>query len=186
MHNLTAITPLGGTIAQEDTIGSLKIREVPGVALASVSARIGGEKATSAALKKLTGSAAPTPGKATLSDAISAFWTGPDQWMLMAPLPGYEMLAEAAIDAFKSKASITEQTGGWARFDVEGRDTFDLFERLCALPVRKMAPGDANRTRIEHLECFVICTASGFSVLGPRSSAKSLHHALTTAASSVA
>jgi len=50
-----------------------------------------------------------------------------------------------------------------------------------------MAQGQVTRTRLEHLGCFLICRTknSHFSVFGPRSSAGSLHHALTVAATSV-
>ena len=47
-----------------------------------------------------------------------------------------------------------------------------------------MQPGDATRTVIEHLGTYVIQGTQGMTVLGPRSAAGSLHHALVTAARS--
>ncbi|MDA3887303.1 MAG: hypothetical protein PF443_00595 [Allgaiera sp.] len=43
-----------------------------------------------------------------------------------------------------------------------------------------------RRSVLEYMGCFVIRRSEGFSVLGPRSSARSLHHALSGAARSIA
>ena len=104
----------------------------------------------------------------------------------MAPLASHEDLADQLLAAMAGKASITEQTGAWARFDLSGQAVLDVLERLCALPTRSMEPGMANSTRIEYLRCFVICQAECFSILGPRSSAVALYRALVTAMTSVA
>jgi len=57
---------------------------------------------------------------------------------------------------------------------------------LCALPIRQMGAGDANRTRIEQIGCFVLHHGDRISVLGPRASAGSLYHALIATATSIA
>ncbi len=89
--------------------------------------------------------------------------------------------------ALTDNASVTEQSDGWARFDVQGETAVDLFERLSAANTRRMDSGTATRTVIEHLGCYLICRRKGehFSILGPRSSAASLHHALCAAAKSM-
>jgi len=55
---------------------------------------------------------------------------------------------------------------------------------LCPLDAKAMISNSVSRSAIEHLGCLVICSSAGykFSVLCPRSSAASLHHALCTAA----
>ena len=186
MHNLKPITALGGTEPRIDRIGGLTVTEVPAIAIASVATRLGGEKATAAALKKLIGAPLPGPGKTAGKAPMLAIWSGPDQWMVIAPLPEHELLADTIADAVKGKASVTEQSGAWVQFDVEGAAVLDFFERLSALPIRKMQAGDGERTRIEHLNAMVICHGARFSILGAGSSAGSLHHALVTAARSVA
>jgi sarcosine oxidase, subunit gamma len=86
---------------------------------------------------------------------------------------------------FNDAASLTEQTDGWVRFDVTGPNLPQLFERLCSYDLRAHTPGSATRTVIEHLGCYVVLRATDLvSVIGPRSSAHSLHHALITAAHS--
>lgn len=185
MHRLSPITALAGRHAQIDRIGRCMLTEITDVAVASVAARRGEENATVVALEGLIGAPPPGPGFAAGTGPVRAFWAAPQQWMLAAPSESYELLADVILAGLVGIASVTEQTGAWVQFDLSGDVVCDVLERLCALPVRNMAPGMANRTRIEHLGCFVICKTDGFSILGPRSSAASLHHMLVSAMTSV-
>ena len=184
MHDLIAITPLGGTTAQTDSFPGLEISEQPNWALASVSARHGVAKTVHKTAPNLIGIDLPEVGKVNSGLEMTAFWIGPDQWMVMAAHDAHEDLAHMLRTGFGSSASVTEQTDGWARFDVEGENTVAMFERLCPLDAKAMISNSVSRSAIEHLGCLVICSSAGykFSVLCPRSSAASLHHALCTAA----
>lgn len=187
MHDLKSITALGGTEPRVDTFDHVTITENDGLALASVAARMGHEKACAAVLKKLLG-AVPAVGKAVLHDPEAGFWMGPDQWMIGAPRDTYPVLADHLKGLLGNAASVTEQSGAWACFDVVGPAMMDICERLCAVPIRTMVAGDAQRTVIHHLGCFVLKRAAEdhIRILGPRASAENLHHALITAAKSVA
>lgn len=185
MHRLPPTTALGGDGPRVDRIGRHVLEEVPDVPLASLASRSGQEQAAAAILGSLIGAAPPGPGGAAGTAELSAFWMGPDQWMVAGSPGNRELLADELAAAFAGNASVTEQSGAWARFDLSGEAVSEVLERLCALPVRKMTPGMANRTRIHGMGCFVICTPAGFSVLGPRSSADSLHHAMAGAMTSV-
>ena len=179
-----ALTPLGQAAPQSVQIGAVGIVEEFGSTLASLAARRGQEAAVAAAAAQI-GLPLPGPGKAASGPEWSAFWLAPQQWMIEADSARHEDIVAALKPAFGEAASITEQTGGWARFDPSGPGVHRMFERLCALNTTAMQPGDASRTVIEHLGCYVICRApQSFSVLGPRSSALSLQHALMTAAKS--
>jgi sarcosine oxidase subunit gamma len=159
------------------------LSEVPGWALASVTARLGHEEHCAAGMKTELGVAAPGAGKMEQGDVLSALWTGPDQWMVEAPHDSHEDLAARLKDVLGDAASVTEQTDGWCRFDMEGDGVVAVLERLCNVNVAAMPGGAATRTSIEHLGCFLVCRAARrhLSVIGPRSSAGSLHHALLTA-----
>jgi sarcosine oxidase subunit gamma len=187
VHDLTALTPLGAQGARVTTFDGVEITENPDWALASVAARQDRQKQLSAAAKKLLGGALPGVSLVSGTSEISAFWIGPEQWMFQAPFATHEDLAAQLKKALKDTASVVEQTDGWVRFEVKGARAMDVFERLCALDTRAMATGHVTRTAIEHMSCFVICQKAGhaFSVLGARSSAASLHHAMCTAAKSV-
>ena len=178
-HRLKPLTPLGQTETQSVTIGPVTIVENVGLALASLATRQG-RQADVARGAKLLKMVLPPAGRS--SD--SALWLGPDQWMIEAPFATHEDIAGYLKATFGDAASITEQTDAWARFDVTGPDLHAMFERLCNLDTRAMKPGCGTRTVIEHLGCYVTCKAEGLTVLGPRSSAKSLFHALCVAAKS--
>ncbi len=178
-HRLKPLSPLGHTTPQTTTIGPVTITEVTSFALTSLATRRGRE-ADVAKAAKAANIALPPPGQAS----IDALWLGPDQWLIQAPFTTHEDITAHFKPIFGDAASITEQTDAWVRFDLSGPDLHAMFERLCNLDTRAMRPGDATRSVIEHLGCYVICHEGLFTLLGPRSSAKSLHHALITAAKS--
>jgi len=186
VHDLEPLSALGGTAPQVDRFDHISIRENDDLALASVAARLGREAACHAVLQTLLG-AVPGPGIAQLSEPVAGFWMGPDQWMIAAPRLTHELLADQLKALLGETASVTEQSGGWVVFDVTGRAMPDMCERLCAVPIRKMQAGDARRSVIHQMGCFVIRlpVADHIRILGPRASAQSLHHALLTAARSV-
>lgn len=187
MHDLKRVTPLGGAQPRVDRFDHVTIAENDSLALASVAARMGREKDCQKVLKNLLG-AVPGPGRAQLHDPEAGFWMGPDQWMIGAPRDTHEMLADTLKDMLGDAASVTEQSGAWVTFDITGPAMPDLCERLCAVPIRTMKAGDAQRTIIHQLGCFVLRRADDdhIRVLGPRASAGTLHHTLLTAAKSVA
>lgn len=183
VHDLEPITALGGAAPQVDTVAGLTCTEVTNLALASVAARLGQEKACAKKLKALLGDAAPGPGKALLAAPFSAVWMGPDQWMIGADFATHEDVEVQVKTALGSTASVTEQTDGWCCFDLSGDGIAPVMELLCPVNMRSLQSGDAQRTQIHHLGCFVVCgDPDGFiRILGPRASAGSLHHAIVTA-----
>lgn len=181
MFDMQPLTPLGGRSAFVETHGPVTVAEVTETALASYAARLGREAEARAGLSSFIDGAVPGPGKATQGD-VAAVWLGVDQWMVMAPYERHQDLAAHLAQTADGAASVTEQTDAWCRFDLSGAGLADVFERLCAMNLRAATPGDATRTSIDHLGCLVILRAMDhISVLGPRSSAGSLCHALLTA-----
>ncbi len=187
MHSLAALTPLGGPLPKTEKIGTLTISEITNCALASVTLRRGKDQAFAVAAETLFATALPAPGVWQQAGVYGLIWTGPDQWFIEAPFASHEDIAQILKAGLGDSASVTEQTGGWVRFDVQGARVVDLLERLCPAPSRRMQTGAATRTLLEHMGCLVICreTAQHFSLLAPRSYAKSLAHALTAAARSI-
>lgn len=183
MHDLTPITALGATTPQVDKVAGVELRENPGLALASVSARLGQEGACRGHLADLLEADPPAPGRTRLHDPEAAFWMGSDQWMVGAPFDTHENLAEQLTTRFGTSASVTEQTDAWVCFDIRGDGIEAVMELCCNINIRAMKTGDAQRTSIHHLGCFVLRRdpANWLRILGPRSSAGSLHHALHTA-----
>ncbi len=184
-HRLEPVTPLGFDQPAVVTIGPVTITEVVDVALASLAIRRGRTGDVTTAAEAL-GLPLPEPGRAGTGPIWSAFWLGPEQWMVEAPFDSHEDIVAHLRSVFGDAASITEQTDAWVRFDLTGTDLAALLERLCVLDPARLEPGAATRTSIEHLGCAVVRRAKDvLSVMGPRSAADSLHHALVTAARSV-
>jgi sarcosine oxidase subunit gamma len=188
VDRLAARTPLGATAPRRSAIGALAITEIVDTALASVSLRLGAAEAFAAAAGDLFGTALPEPGHWASGETFTLIWTGPDQWFVEAPLDTHDGIDLILKERLGRTASLTDQTDGWVRFDIEGATVVDLLERLCPVPSRRMQTRDATRTLLEHIGCLLICRETGrrFSVLGPRSYAASLHHALCATARSIA
>ncbi|MCG7492364.1 sarcosine oxidase subunit gamma [Thalassobius sp. Cn5-15] len=186
MPDLKPLTALGAAAPRVDIIGALTIAETPNVALASLAARKGQGDAVVEVVKAGLALDLPAAGRSVANTSHRIWWTGPEQWMVEADFTVCELLAEALKSIVGATGSVTEQTDGWCRFDVTGDTVVALFERLCAVDVAMMAVGDATRTSMHHIGCFLIRTDEGVIVIGPRASAGSLHHALVEIAGAIA
>ncbi len=183
-HHLKPHTALGQAAAVTQTVHGVLIRENPNSALASLATRRG-RAADVARMAQSVGLALPGPGQISQGTPWSALWIGPEQWLVEAPFASHEDIVSHLAPIFGDAASLTEQTDAWVRFDLQGQGLAAVFERLCALNLRAMADLGGARTVIEHIGVFVLKLAEDhITVLGPRSSAASLHHALITAAKS--
>ena len=188
MASLTPTTALGGTIPFDETIGGNRIREVSDAVMASLAMLKGkGAAFKKAAATRLGELPAPShsvghaAGNAGSANRTSTIWMGPDQYLV----EGIDAATLAAT--FGASAAVTDQSDAWVRFDVTGGDVVAMLERLSGADTRRMQSGSATRTAIHHMHCVIVCRAGGtdFTILGPRSSAASLHHALVAAAASL-
>ncbi|WP_108258788.1 aminomethyltransferase family protein [Mangrovicoccus ximenensis] len=85
------------------------------------------------------------------------------------------------VSAEAPGARITEQTDGFAAFEIAGPGIAALLERLVNLPPAALAPGRAARTGLHHMTVFLVRRAEDrLAVIGMRSQAGSLWHALET------
>ncbi|WP_353474169.1 sarcosine oxidase subunit gamma [Salipiger sp. H15] len=179
MTDLVPLTALGAETPRRAAFGALTLTERPDIALASLALRRGG------AAPAPFGLALPGPGGLVQADDHAAFWTGPQQWMLMAGGGAGADFAAALLAAVPG-ASVTEQTDGWAIFDISApaaEPLERLLERLVNLPPEATAPGRATRTMLHHMPVFVLRRgATEITLLGMRSAAQGLWHALETAA----
>lgn len=182
LHTLTA---LGHDAPKTVAIGPFTITERFDVALASVATRKGRDKDVEKAAKTLK-LPLPGPAQAATGTPFASFWMVPQMWMIEADFASHEDITSHLKPAFGDAASITEQTDAWVRFDLAAPDLAPLMERLCNADFPKAAPGFTTRTVIEHTGCYLIKrTATEVTLYAPRSSARSLLHAIETAATSV-
>lgn len=183
MTDLSPLTALGTAHPQALTFGVLTLRENAGLALASVALRKGtGQPAP-------FGLALPGPGGWVGGSGVGAFWMGPGQWMVEADGQAEEDFA-ARLVALCPGCSVTEQTDGFVAFEIAssaGPEPVErLLERLVNVDLGGFGPGSAQRKGFEHMSIFVIRRAADhLAVLGLRSAAGSIWHALTLAAGRV-
>lgn len=178
MTDLTPMTALGATAARSDTFGPFRLTEQPDRAFASLSLRKGQP------VPSPFGLVLPGPGEAVWSGDHGAFWMGRDQWMI--ETTGQTDLV-ASLMAAVLNASITEQTDGFATFELateQGAGTIDeVMRKLVNLDPRAFQPGCATRTTLDHIGVFLIRRSpQKLAVIGMRSYAAALWHALATAA----
>lgn len=184
MSDLKPTTALGGDKVRAVAHGALAIEENAGLALASLALR------RSTAQPSPFGLTLPGVGKWARKDDISALWTGPGQWLI----EGHGH-AEGDFAADVASAcplcSVTEQTDGFAAFEIRSSageaPILALMTKLVNLDPARLGLGEASRTGLEHMSVFVIRRAPDhLAVLGMRSAAGTLWHALETAAARLA
>lgn len=180
MTDLIPLTALGAVDARTARFGALTLAEDDSLGLASLTLRKGQTAPTPFGLTL------PDAGAMTTSGAFGAFWTGANQWMITGAGQGTSDFA-ALIRAEAPYASITEQTDGFAAIRIISAAGPDLIPALMAklvnLPPAAYAPGHATRTGLEHMTVFVLRPSdTEITVIGMRSYAASLWHAISAAA----
>jgi sarcosine oxidase subunit gamma len=186
MHDLAPLYPLGGHSPQIDVFDRITLTENADYACVSIAAHLGCNDKLSDIAKKTIGVALPLAGNITNQNDVTAIWSGPEQWMIEAPIHSHETMADDLAFKLIGIAAVTEQNDAFVRFDLTGELCVTVLERLCAVNIRQMPFNTATRTTIEHISCFIIHRSAGyFSILGARSSAQSLHHNLINSINSV-
>lgn len=182
---LHALTALGHATPHVHDVGPYRIAERFDIALASLAVRKGRDADVATAAQAI-GLKLPAPARHAPGSPFGAFWVAPGMWFVEAPFSTHEDIVAHLKPAFGVAASITEQTDAWVRFDLSAPDLAPLLERLCNVDFPRVPDGYATRTVIEHLGCYLVRLKAGQAALyGPRSSARSLLHALETAVQAV-
>lgn len=179
MPDLIPVPALGGAAARSLRCGVLSLEENDGLALASLALRRG------AARPSPFGLDLPAPGKWVGKDAVAAFWTGPDQWMVEGHGRASDDFA-AEVAALCPGCSVTEQTDGFVAFDIVSAAgepaILALMAKLVNVDPADFPAGSATRTDLAHMSVFVIRRAPDrLSILAMRSAAATVWHALETA-----
>tara|TARA_B100000676_G_scaffold147680_1_gene145967 strand:+ start:47 stop:607 length:561 start_codon:yes stop_codon:yes gene_type:complete len=185
VHNLNPISPLGNRELISKVVGPYTISEVTAYSLASYSLRKGSENDAKKKVEQFIGSSLPDVMGSNFGK-ISSFWIGPSQWLIEAPIEIHEDLASELSKVSMGKASITEQTDAWCRFDLKGSELAKPLSLLCNVDVPSFKGGEVTRCQMDHLGCFLICRdLKNITILGPRSAAESLYHAIIAALKAV-
>lgn len=184
MSELKPSTALGAFAPRRGVFGGLRVEENAEMALASLALRKGQAEPSPFGLTL------PGPGEWSAVDyqgrTFGAFWTGPEQWMIEGPGLAETDFARALFQA-APEGSVTEQTDGWAMFDIFATSgaapLTALLEKLVNVDLAAFEPRRATRTLLEHQSVFVIRRAQEHvAIAGMRSAAGSLWRAVTIAA----
>ncbi|MHB2167872.1 sarcosine oxidase subunit gamma [Alsobacter sp. R-9] len=165
---------LPGRLGAADGAPGLTVKEISGLALASVIARRGQEGALGAALSAAFGLSLPPGGKriegaaGTAGEGLSLVFAGPGQWLavaersLLAPLCGGDSLSPAAGARFADtlrqavgqSASVIDQSDGRGVLRLSGPRARDVLAKGTGIDLhpRAFAPGDAAMTWCAHVD----------------------------------
>lgn len=181
MAELHARTPLRHEQAVVEKIGQLQIVENPGYSISWIARRRDGDLS---GIENFIGLELPTAGRTATGDTCRAVPFAREQWLILAPwTPDFLEEVKAAGGA---NVSVCDQSDGWVVFEIEGTVVDSLLERLCDLDPRKLPLEGSSPSMIEHLRVIVVRLPEGLMILGARSSAGSLQHALIEAAVAIA
>lgn len=180
MTDLKALTALGTATPRLASFGTLEIRENLDLALASLAMRRGATEPAPFGLHL------PGSGGWVAGQGVAAFWVGPDQWMIEAEIPADQNFA-ADLKQTAPNCTVSDQTDGWSAFEIVSRAGTTplevLLSKLVNIDLADFGACRATRTGLEHMSCYVIRRSEAHvAVLGARSFAASLWHALETAA----
>lgn len=183
---MTDLSPVTGpgSLPATTTVGAYQLTVAKPRHIVSIACGMQGREEVGQWLATEYGLVLPNPGRLAAKDGVTILSSAQDQWFL-------EQQGDIAVDlpvvlerALSGMASVTEQTGGWVRFEINGPSLADLLCRLCPVDLVHIGADEVVRTKIHHIGCLVWHNEPGFAVLGPRSAAGSLWHALAEAAMS--
>ena len=85
------------------------------------------------------------------------------------------------ISSFEMLGSVTDQTGGWLLFKIDGKGSFSLFEKLLSINLDNFSDGSWVRTSINKINCFVLCKKKfqAYDIICPISFSESMKSRLT-------
>lgn len=177
MTDLEPTTALGHTDPKHCQIGDLTLQEDEGLVLASLAIGPG------QTVPQPFGVTLPDVEKISCSNDVLMFWIGPNKWMVARESKPQNDLA-AELKSTLPGYAVTVQTDGFVVIHVTGPKNLlqELLTKLVNIDRDALAPGCAVRTSLDHMTVFLLRKdEKTLTLLGMRSFASSLWHALTTA-----
>ena len=102
--------------------------------------------------KKFFGFSVPEIAKFKLNDNSIALWSRTKSYIILT-----DSNLDDLTSTFDGLASITDQTGGWLSFKISGKGSIHLFEKLITINLENFNEGNAIRTSVSKINCFVLC-----------------------------
>ena len=102
--------------------------------------------------KKFFGFTVPEIAKFKLNDNSIALWSRTKSYIILT-----DFNLDDLTSTFDGLASITDQTGGWLSFKINGKGSIFLFEKLISINLENFNEGNVIRTSVSKINCFVLC-----------------------------
>lgn len=121
-----------------------------GLALASVTAVDGAEDRLAATIRAQLSLSLPQPGAALFAGETGLVWSGPGQWLVLAPARGDLDGLGAALEGL---AAVADQSDGRAVLRLSGADARRMLEKGVSVDLhpRAFGPGRTAVTAIAHI-----------------------------------
>ena len=180
---LKPLNALGGYDLERSSFNGIEISEKYLNSLASIGCSGPLLKNLSKKLKSTFDIEVPGPGKSVASQKVRVSWTAQGQWFIESDKVFPQGFDIYLLEKLGKEFAITDQSDGWVKFSLSGDNLLKALEKCIMLDLYKMVGGAFSRCSLEHIGVYLLCERNkkDFLIYGPRSSAKSLHHALIQA-----
>ena len=107
---------------------------------------------------------------------ITVLWVRKNSYIVMS-----NVTMNKLISSFEMLGSVTDQTGGWLLFKIDGNGSLSLFEKLLSINLDNFSDGSCIRTSINKINCFVLCKKKfqAYDIICPISFSESMKSRLT-------
>ena len=102
--------------------------------------------------KDFFGFSPPVISKFNSNKNSIAFWSRANSYFIIS-----NITIKKLTSAFDTMGSVTDQTGGWLLFKINGKGSVSLFEKLLTINLNDFSDGTCIRTSINKINCFVLC-----------------------------
>ena len=178
-QTLRAVSALDGF---SQTISATQIREITPITIVSIATPMGGYEKLNALLEKATGLPLPAIGKVIRHNDMHAVLGLQSDQCFMVGFSEQLDPANTLKSALGGAGYLSDQSDSWVVLEIEGPLSRYALERICPLDLAAgvFTEDHVARTSMEHLSVIIEHpSALCFRLYSPRSSAKSLLHAIT-------
>lgn len=149
-HALCAFEFPDSALSGDSASYDLRIEHQPGFDYVNVRGDLSSPEFFSATQSVLRTSLPFEPNTLARTDTATAFWLGPDEWLLRGPADS-ELFTGLWAALKDTESACTAQNGGFEQFFLQGPVVFELLSRASTLDFRRL------------LESELTCAQSGFA-----------------------
>lgn len=126
-------------------------------------------------LESLLGTVLPENPQEKVNNESTAYWLGPNDWLLVDPAPDANRVADALREATDGATyALTDVSDAWSIIDISGDDAPSKLAEGCSVDFQDAAfpTGRYALTRLQHLSVIIHRLDDSFRILVDRSVAR--------------